>query len=1084
MRRSFRWLAGLAAALMVICGLEVPDAAAAPVKFRLTPLIGWSTNGPVYEVLVVGDTVYAGGAFSTVRPSSGGATIARANLAAFDVHTGALRTAFVAGTDGPVRALASDGNKLFVGGSYTTIGSVNRNRLAAVDLATGAVDGGFVANVNSNVYALAAHGNRLYVGGTFSMLGGQTRNRVGSVATSNGAVHPTFNPNADSAVRAIEVSPDGETVYVGGQFSVIGGSTRSYIAPVSSSTGGLLPLFFQFSQYGQVIDLDLSPSGNQIFAALGDLENQAISWSTITGQRLWRQVADGDTQAVHYHHGNVYFGFHEGFGNSTAVRMLVADANTGALENTYRPTINSYFGVWSIDSHDDALVVGGEFTNYAGVATQGVAIVPRSSSDPVPPEPPPTAPSVTSASATTIGLSWPAGSDDVGVGGYRVLRDGVEAGYTTTTSFEDTNLAHSSVYRYTVQTVDVAGNLSAPSAPVDGATTLTVLPQGSTWRYLDNGSDQGTAWRAPGFNDSGWAQGPAQLGYGDGDEATVVSFGGNPSDKYLTTYFRRAFQLEAPLATALLRLLRDDGAVVYLNGTEIYRVGMPTGTVTSRTYANVAVNGAQEGVFLQVPINPALLVTGTNTIAVEIHQNSRGDSDISFDLAIDGTRAAAPSSPTNLHATSVTATSATLAWNAPSGNVAGYRLYRNGSLVASPTGTSATDSGLVSATEYSYTVTAVDAEGRESAASTPAVITTTDVIPPSTPTGLTATLVAASRVVLTWEPATDNVSVSGYQVLRNGVPLAGVGPVPGYTDTAVTPLASYSYTVRALDAAGNQSQTSAALAVTTPDGGDLAPPSTPTNLTVTGRSSTAISISWSPSDDDTGVVGYIVTRDGVDLPMVPGTSFTDTGRSPGTAYTYSVRAVDGAANVSEPSTAISVTTHATTESVFGRNSQWRYTDDGVDRGTAWRAPGYDDSTWKVGAGQLGYGDGDETTVMFNGGPVETRFLSHYFRRSFSITDAASVDALTLSLLRDDGAIVYVNGVEVLRVGMPDGAVNYRTYATEFRGGGVENQYTDYALPPGLLTEGTNVIAVQVHQNTRTGDNGDLGFDAALSVRYP
>src|SRR5467141_1189505 len=75
-----------------------------------------------------------------------------------------------------------------------------------------------------------------------------------------------------------------------------------------------------------------------------------------------------------------------------------------------------------------------------------------------------------------------------------------------------------------------------------------LVPAGSVWKYLDNGSDQGTAWVAPSFDDSAWASGPAQLGYGDGDEATVVGFGPDPNNKYITTYFRRAFTVANPTA--------------------------------------------------------------------------------------------------------------------------------------------------------------------------------------------------------------------------------------------------------------------------------------------------------------------------------------------------------------------------------------------------------------------------------------------------------------------------------------------------------------------------------------------------------
>src|SRR5437667_6106078 len=71
----------------------------------------------------------------------------------------------------------------------------------------------------------------------------------------------------------------------------------------------------------------------------------------------------------------------------------------------------------------------------------------------------------------------------------------------------------------------------------------SLVSTGSVWKYLDNGSDQGTGWTAKDFNDGGWASGPGQLGYGDGDEATVVSYGSDPNNKYITTYFRLHFNV-------------------------------------------------------------------------------------------------------------------------------------------------------------------------------------------------------------------------------------------------------------------------------------------------------------------------------------------------------------------------------------------------------------------------------------------------------------------------------------------------------------------------------------------------------------
>src|SRR4051812_22646076 len=90
----------------------------------------------------------------------------------------------------------------------------------------------------------------------------------------------------------------------------------------------------------------------------------------------------------------------------------------------------------------------------------------------------------------------------------------------------------------------------------------TLVARGSSWKYLDNGSNQGTGWTAPAFNDSVWAAGNAQLGYGDGDEATVLSYGADANNKYITTYFRKSFNVANPadFNNLTLDILRDDGA--------------------------------------------------------------------------------------------------------------------------------------------------------------------------------------------------------------------------------------------------------------------------------------------------------------------------------------------------------------------------------------------------------------------------------------------------------------------------------------------------------------------------------------------
>ncbi len=163
-----------------------------------------------------------------------------------------------------------------------------------------------------------------------------------------------------------------------------------------------------------------------------------------------------------------------------------------------------------------------------------------------------------------------------------------------------------------------------------------LVSRGSTWRYRDDFSVVGSAWRQPAFDDSGWAQGPAPLGYGDGDEATVVGYGPDAGNKYTTTWFRRSFDVLGPaqFSSARVVLQRDDGAIVYLNGVEIVRVHMPRGPIAPTDRAVGTIGDPEEAAYHSYGFDPSLLVSGTNVLAVEVHQGSADSSDISFDLEL------------------------------------------------------------------------------------------------------------------------------------------------------------------------------------------------------------------------------------------------------------------------------------------------------------------------------------------------------------------------------------------------------------------------------------------------------------------
>jgi type 1 glutamine amidotransferase len=185
--------------------------------------------------------------------------------------------------------------------------------------------------------------------------------------------------------------------------------------------------------------------------------------------------------------------------------------------------------------------------------------------------------------------------------------------------------------------------LTQPRAP--GPHSMTLVSAGSNWRYLDNGSDQGTGWRLPGFNDSGWSNGAAQLGYGDGDEVSLIRSNRTDGTRIATTYFRKPFAVTNTWAMTnlTLGLLRDDGGIVYLNGTEIFRSNMTNAPVVYFTNWSVsAVATADESTFFTTNVNPALLLHGTNWLAVEVHQQSATSTDVSFDLRLTSLAYRAP----------------------------------------------------------------------------------------------------------------------------------------------------------------------------------------------------------------------------------------------------------------------------------------------------------------------------------------------------------------------------------------------------------------------------------------------------------
>src|SRR6266513_1458036 len=566
---------------------------------------------------------------------------------------------------------------------------------------------------------------------------------------------------------------------------------------------------------------------------------------------------------------------------------------------------------------------------------------PASATTPAPPDttPPsvPTGLTANAVSSSQINLSWTASSDNVGVSGYRVYRGGTQIATTSATSFTNTGVSASTTYSYTVAAYDAAGNVSAQSSPASATTpappdtTPPSVPTGLTANAVSS-SQINLSWTASSDNVgvSGYRvyRGGTQIATTSATSFTNTGVSASTTYSYTVAAYDAAGNVSAQsspasattpappdttppsVPTGLTANAVSSSQInlswtassdnVGVSGYRVYRGGTQIATTSATSFTNTGVSAS---------------TTYSYTVAA---YDAAGNLSAQSSSAIATTPAppdtTPPTVPTGLSANAVSSSQINLSWTASSDNVgvSGYRVYRGGTQIGTPSTTSFTDTSVSASTTYSYTVAAYDAAGNVSAQSSSASATTPappDTPPPSVPTGLTANAVSSSQINLSWTASSDNVGVSGYRVYRGGIQIATPGTT-SFTDTGVSPSTTYSYTVAAYDAAGNLSAQSSPASATTPAPPDTTPPSVPTGLTASAVSSSQINLSWAASSDNVGVTGYRVFRNGTQTATTGATFFTSNGLSPSTTYTYAVAAFDAAGNLSAQSSPASATTPA------------------------------------------------------------------------------------------------------------------------------------------------------------------------------
>lgn len=511
---------------------------------------------------------------------------------------------------------------------------------------------------------------------------------------------------------------------------------------------------------------------------------------------------------------------------------------------------------------------GSAYTIQSGSTT------PSPSPSPTPPPPAPTctdapstpgAPQLTTSTYTSVTIGWSASTAATActMAGYHVSRNGTPIGDVTNgTSFTDNGLIAGTSYSYTVRAFDTAGHTSTAS-PAGTATTKAdnvapTTPTGVT--AVANASASVTLnWTA----------------------STDLP---NPGGSGIASYKVYRNGSTAPVATVTTGTSFSDASVV---------------ADTTYTYTVVAVDKVGNE---SAPSNIVTVKTAPPACS------------------------GAPTVPTNLTLGQVGTTSVAFTWSAstaPAGcQLVGYKVYRGATLVGTVTDTTFTDSSLTPNTIYAYTVKAYDSSAHTSAASSPLLATTqADNNAPSDPGNVVARATSAGQVTLTWTAASDDIALKGYKVYRDGTLIASPSASTlSYSDLALTPNTDYRYAVSAVDIAGNESAKVAAnpSPVHTPETGDAQAPTQPTELRTLAVTTSTIAFAWSPSTDDTGVLGYRVYRGTTLLGITTANSFVDTGLTEKTEYSYTVKAFDASGNLSQASTAYAVTTlSVTADSLVG-----------------------------------------------------------------------------------------------------------------------------------------------------------------------
>jgi fibronectin type 3 domain-containing protein len=561
---------------------------------------------------------------------------------------------------------------------------------------------------------------------------------------------------------------------------------------------------------------------------------------------------------------------------------------------------------------------------------------------------PPTVPtglSGVSANPDTASVSWNAATDNVGVAGYYVFRDGKQAAQTGTLYFQDTGLAEASTHTYAVQAFDLAGNVSPMSATISVQTSDITPPTvpGNLVGKAVSCYKATLSWSASTDN-SGvssyivfWGLTPGSLTQVAMTAGKTTSYGNSTLSPGTINYFGVEAQdtrhnVSAMSAIVAVTTPVVPGAPASLSATPLSTSkislswpasvgGLPIGHYAIYRGTSAASLSPYVNVLQTTYTDTSLAVATTYYYAVQAADSGTPPAQSGLSPVASAKTFSAPSQPVNLKAAPSSCTRVTLTWSASTGGgapISYYQVLRGSSannLSAIGNASQATyyDTSLTASTTYYYAVAAVDSAGDVSSNS--AVVPATMPALPTAPTGLVATPISVSKISLSWSASGGGLPVQYYQVLRGSSPanlvVVGNTTQTAYMDSSLTASTKYYYAVTAVNTGGDTSANSPVVWINTP-----ALPSAPAALAATALSTTKVGLSWSAGAAGVLSIQYYQVLRGsspsnlVSLGNTTLTSYTDISLTPSTKYYYAVAAVDTGGDVSPNSQVVPVTTLA------------------------------------------------------------------------------------------------------------------------------------------------------------------------------